>query len=523
VGRSGSAAPPMASPSSRRAPRAAVLVAVVAVVSAAVVLALGFDTTTSIPAGVPRGADLLTVSGTPVSRPVAPGYIGLSLEYTAVEHYAGTDPTAIDPVFVRLLDGLTPGGHPVLRIGGDTSDWGWFAVPGMRKPRGIRFTLHRRWVSVTRALAARTGAKLILGLNLEAASRRLMAVQIHRFRGVGRQALQAYEIGNEPEVFGALGWYRRAHHPVYARRRGYNYRDYTRELTRYSRLVPAGIPLAGPSTGGTKFWAQTGNFLREHPRVRVVTFHLYPLHECLVNPKGPTASTIPHLLAPPASTGLAALIAPYVKVAHAHGAVVRIDELNSVSCGGGPGVSDRFASALWAIDTLFALAREGVDGVNFHTFTHAYYRPFIFHHIDGRWSATVDPMYYGMLAFNLAAPAGSKLLQTSAPASSTLRVWATRGSDGRVRVMLINTSPQQARTIAIKLPAGSPRAPATLQRLRSPGLSSAQGITLGGQRFAQPTTTGQLTGPRVVSTPRQVERGVYLLALPPGSAAVLTR
>ncbi|MDQ6744720.1 MAG: glycosyl hydrolase family 79 C-terminal domain-containing protein [Actinomycetota bacterium] len=498
------------------------LVAVVAAVAAAVVLALGFDTTTttSVPIGVPRGADLLTVTGTPVSRPVPPGYIGLSLEYTAVEHYAGGDPSAINPVFATLLDELTPGGHPVLRIGGDTSDWGWFAVPGMRKPPGIQYTLHRRWVSVTRALAERTGAKLILGLNLEAGSHRLMAEQVHRFSGVG-SALQAFEIGNEPEVFGALGWYRSHHHPVYARRRGYDYHDYTRELARYTGLVPASIPLAGPSTGGMRFWAQTGNYLREHPRVRVVTYHLYPLHECLVDPKGPAASTVPHLLGPSASTGLAALIAPYVPVAHAHGAVVRIDELNSVSCGGGPGVSDRFASALWAIDTLFALAREGVDGVNFHTFTRAYYRPFFFHHTAGRWSATIAPMYYGLLAFNLAAPAGSKLLQTSVPASSTLRVWATRGRDGHVRVMLINTSPSHARTIAIKLPTSAHTA--TLQRLRAPGLGSAEGVTLGGQRFTRPTTTGQLTGPRVVSTPQQVEPGVYLLGMPPGSAAVLTR
>ena len=41
--------------------------------------------------------------------------------------------------------------------------------------------------------------------------------------------------------------------------------------------------------------------------------------------------------------------------------------MNAVSCGGVRGVSDTFASALWALDTLFEFSRVGVDGVNFHT------------------------------------------------------------------------------------------------------------------------------------------------------------
>ena len=92
--------------------------------------------------------------------------------------------------------------------------------------------------------------------------------------------------------------------------------------------------------------------------------------------------------------------------AHALGAKLRVGEMNSVSCSGAPGVSDTFASALWALDILFHLAQEGVDGVNFHTFVKAYYRPFYFSQVNGRWSANVAPMYYGMLAFARAARPG---------------------------------------------------------------------------------------------------------------------
>ena len=63
----------------------------------------------------------------------------MSLEYSSIEHYAGTDPAALDPVFTRLVANLNPGQAPVLRIGGDTTDWTWWPMPGMTKPPGVTF------------------------------------------------------------------------------------------------------------------------------------------------------------------------------------------------------------------------------------------------------------------------------------------------------------------------------------------------------------------------------------------------
>jgi hypothetical protein len=74
------------------------------------------------------------------------------------------------------------------------------------------------------------------------------------------------------------------------------------------------------------------------------------------------------MLNPSASRGLAAGIGQYVRIAHQRVDTFRIDEMNSVACGGKAGVSDTFASALWALDTVFAVARSGADGVNIHTF-----------------------------------------------------------------------------------------------------------------------------------------------------------
>ena len=42
-------------------------------------------------------------------------------------------------------------------------------------------------------------------------------------------------------------------------------------------------------------------------------------------------------------------------LAHGAGLRFRLDEVNSVTCGGTRGVSDTFATALWAPDALLSL------------------------------------------------------------------------------------------------------------------------------------------------------------------------
>src|SRR5690242_14076957 len=59
-----------------------------------------------------------SVDGGPTGPARPAGFLGLSVEYSALEAYTGADPTAPDPVFVQLLRNLAPGpGQPVvLRI-----------------------------------------------------------------------------------------------------------------------------------------------------------------------------------------------------------------------------------------------------------------------------------------------------------------------------------------------------------------------------------------------------------------------
>src|ERR1700678_3870135 len=83
-------------------------------------------------------------------RPIPAGFVGLSLEYRTVLSYAGTDPRAINPVFVRLVGNLNPHQAPVLRIGGDSTDWTWWPVPKLRRPPGITYNITPNWLAVAR-------------------------------------------------------------------------------------------------------------------------------------------------------------------------------------------------------------------------------------------------------------------------------------------------------------------------------------------------------------------------------------
>ncbi len=465
----------------------------------------------------PSADATVTVEPSALGPAVPAGFVGLSLEYPALEAYAGTNPSSLDPVFEQLVRNLAPGQAPVLRIGGNSADRTWWPTAGMKRPAGVTFDITDQWLGVTRALAQALGAHLILGLNLEADSSQLAASEAKALiRGVGVRSVRALELGNEPDLYPAFAWYRTDGHAVFGRPKGYDESAYIRDFGDLTGALPD-APLAGPSLSGTMWTRDLGRFLAAAPRLGLVTLHRYPLQLCLTPPSSSRYPTIARLLSPATSTGLAESFAPYVALARAHGLSLRVDELNSVSCGADPAVSKSFASALWAVRTLFEMARVGVSGVNIHTFPGAGYELFAVSHQGGQWRATVSPEYYGLLMFAQAAPPGSRLLPVSHTAGAGVNAWATRATDGTVRVVLTNEG-TSSRELAVAMPGKF--AHATLARLTAPGASSTSGVTLGGQSFGPQTSTGVLPG-RAQTSSVPEDDGRYVVELPPASAAML--
>ena len=467
----------------------------------------------------PRGTPVLRVGGVQPARAIAPGFVGLSMEFSALPAYAGTDPSAIDPVFEQLIRNLAPDQRPQLRIGGDSTDRTWVAVPGMPRPAGVTYTVGSRWLGVVGALAHALRARVIVGINLEADRPRLAGVEARAMlAAIGRPSLEALELGNEPELYSTFPWYQVDGHGVPGRPPGWDIASYLQDFSQIARSLPR-VPLAAPATGATTWMAALGQMAAAEPRIAVATVHRYPLDRCFTRTNSSTYPTIPHLLASASSAGLAASVIGFAQVAHADRLAVRVDEFNSVACSGKRGVSDTFASALWALDGAFEMARAGVDGVNIHTFPGGIYQLFRLRHVHGRWRAGVQPEYYGLMMFAQAAPAGARLLKVVGSPGPRVRRWATRAPDGTIHVVLINDYLHRPRYVALRIQGAS--GPAALERLRAPSVGAKGGVTLGGLSFAPQTTTGLLTG-RARSSAVAPIAGEYVVRLPAASAAMLT-
>jgi hypothetical protein len=463
--------------------------------------------------------ETLKIGGSAPVQTIKPGFLGLSLEYYAVLPYTGYDPRRINPVFLQLIRNLNSNQTPSLRIGGDSTDWTWWPVPGMKKPGGIKYELDKRWLAATASLVHQLGAHVILGINLEANSTKIAQTETSQFiGGIGQQSIDALEPGNEPELYGSWTYYRtRKGRKVFGRPASYSFKNFENEFGRLHHALGS-APLAGPTTGSINWMKPLGSFLTSEPQLALVTLHRYPLQSCFITPSRPQYPTIAHLLSPNSSRGLANSVVPYVNLAHSRHVAVRIDEMNSNGCGNVPQVTDTFASALWVLDAVTAMANIGVDGVNIHTYPHSSYELFTFHRSNSRWYGQVSPEYYGLMMFAIAAPPGSQPLSLSGSATGNLSTWATSGPDNQTRVLLINDDPAQARTVSID--AGLRVSPARYLRLEGNSLGARTGVTVAGGSFGSATDSGQLVGGNRVDSVVPVA-GSYTVTAPPATATLV--
>lgn len=471
-------------------------------------------------------------------RRIAPNFLGFSYEYRDLPVRIGHRFTGVNPVFVGLYDNFTDSGSgvPVLRVGGGSQDETWWNPTLKPRPTGLHYDLTQEWIDALAAFEARTRAPLILGLNL--VQERGVAVDMARafMAGLPRSSIRSFELGNEPDIY-----FRRPigfvdGRTVFARPRNYRSDDYLREIGKYlvalRRLRPR-PPISGPAASCTPEWCEDtleALLRRQGRRLDELTFHTYATSACAKEPGDPgyeeslrTRATIPLLL----SNSAFRFIPQYqtaVRLARRHRLPVRVSETNSAVCGGAPGVSDTFASALWGADWMFALAANGVSGVNFHA-SSATYAPFTTGMVDGKFLGNARPLYYGMLLFSRATARRARVLinptlgmRSSVP--SNMRLWATLERRRRtLRVVVINKEHARRSNVRITIP-GSRRA-GSVVRLQAPALDASEGVSLAGQSVAIPTEDGELLGQRE-EQPVRPRRGVYRFSVPAGSAAMLT-
>src|SRR5439155_2812572 len=158
-------------------------------------------------------------------------------------------------------------------------------------------------------------------------------------------------------------------------------------------------------------------------------------------------------------------VAPHLAAAKATGVPIRLDETNSAAGGGIAGVSDTYASALWAMDYSLLLAQDGFAGVNFHgglgvcgapLFNGKFqlYTP-ICAADDADAQAKVyraAPEYYGLL---MVTRLGSgPFLPVTVASDRHVTAYPVRRGDGRVRLAVIEKDDPAAPPVHLSIGIG---------------------------------------------------------------------
>jgi hypothetical protein len=437
--------------------------------------------------------------------PVPQDFLGLSFELASLPQVAGY---AASGNLVALLRSLGPG---VLRFGGVSADtraaWTDRATP---LPGWATNAVHAADFRALANLAAESGWHVVLTVGLghfepEAAARAVAAAK----SALGGW-LEAIEVGNEPNAWALHG----------LRSEPWTFVQYDAQVAAYRSAIEAvapGIPLAGPDTSGSSAFESWGLGEVINQRPALLTGHHYAMR-CNQQP----APTIARLLSPPTRQLEEASLLRYGSIAQQGETPFRLDETNNISCGGLAGISNTFASALWAVGYLTRAMTLGVVGVNLHGIPSncGGYAPVCAPTAEDLAAGVlrVQPEWYGLLLIR--ALVGDRPLPTIATSTAqpNVQVTAMLAGDGRLHLVIVDDDPPGARALAVHVRVGHSFGAASMLSLTAPSPGAVSGVRLGG-RSASPD--GSWTAPRRL--PRAAnEHGVINVPIKPSSAALLT-
>jgi hypothetical protein len=492
------AAPPTASASIAVAPAATTTYTLTATNSTA-------STQQSATVTVAPAAQIASVQINPASAaaPIASNFLSIGQTLADTPVMVGTSSTDMNPIYEQLLKNLTQyanGPLPIRELSdGAPSDF---------------YDANR--LAALSQLSQDLGAQFFVGVDFEDDDVTTATGEAQQLvAGLPGSQLQAIEVGNEPDLYES---------------------SYDAYLGQYEVFAPAlisasgGIKLSAPVWAGLSpiFMDNLDSFISsEASTIAIVTVHHYSGTAC-------NGATEPadYLLTEPAVDGDRQPltgpvgIPPYLPAAQKAGIPFRIGELNSINCGGQVGVSNSFSSALWAMDIAFSYANVGVSGVNFFSpgdpNTPNAYTPFDFTSTNNGGVTSyavrnINPLYYGLLLFAQTVQNNAQLLPVTFTTQANLKAWATIDANQTIRLLLLNKDQSASGPVSIAL---TGYGQATVTRLTAPAYSSTTGVNLGGQTF-DGSADGTPHGTAYAEI-TQPAGGVYAVALPPVSAALLT-
>lgn len=437
--------------------------------------------------------------------PVPERFLGLSFEAAALGQisqygYRGD--------MVQLLRSLGPG---VLRFGGITADenvgWSDASTP---RPLWASSAIDPAELRALAVLARRSGWRVMLTVGMAHYEPAAAAREVAAAHSALGPYLAAVEIGNEPNAYGSHGF----------RELPWIAQGYEEQVSSYREAIEAltpDVPIAGPDVSGSGAFAEWGEEEALSQTPAMLTGHHYPLG-CAQTPP----PSIEALLSAATRGREAHSLATYMAIAHAHDIPLRIDETNTVSCGGVAGISNTFASALWATGYITQAMADGAAGINLegNPANCAGYTPVCAPSPAdlANGALRAEPEWYALLLDRSLVGARPLPTTVSAEGSPDLVAAAFSEPDHSLKVVLVDDEPQGASPLALRLDVGAGLGTASVQRLTASSQSATAGVLLAGQAVAANGSWNAAIAQQSVAA----HAGMVALEMTPGSAALLT-
>jgi hypothetical protein len=454
------------------------------------------------------------------------GYIGFSIEVWSIMHYMEQENRRPKQWFIQLMQNLKEwtGEAPPIRLGGNSGDRSWYNPNGLPKKKPIVYDVDDNYLYALQNMSATVGTRWMFGLNFDRFPNSSFAVDYAKAinRIIGKEYIKGLQIGNEPEHFDKP-WDQFRDPP-------YTFERYLKELESYESDLLKNVPnLKADIFQGPDFCC---NFLEDYSsqfihtkkkEFNAYTYHLYPLSHC-----DGVVPTLQQLL-DDVSVKILSEGSVFIDIAKAADIYDRdwlLGETNSVVCEGYPGVSDTFASALWALDWMFNAAYIGASNVIFHGSGVSSYSPIIIDPTGKNPYPTVMPEYYSMLMFNYMVRDYAQILDVKTSTSNSyVKVWSVINKDQTIRVLLLHKDMNAKEDAFVSIKITDPeRYMASGEVIILKGndfdMYHNSTITLAGQTLAN-TKTGILSGKRQVTHVHAVN-GVFSLAIRPATACLFS-
>ena len=443
-------------------------------------------------------------------------FVGLSYETLQL-----SDPSFFSAANIGLVAqfrALAP--HGVLRLGGNTSDYGFWkptptSTPPPRAkrefkvgdpPPDLSYAVTPEAIHNLLAFLDATGWTCLYGVNFgNSTPARAAAEAEYVAKTLGRK-LDYFQIGNEADRFGST-----IRDP-----KTWSVDAYLDEWSGFANAILGRVPDARfgmPDIASNARWfAGIADRLAADPirgHIACLTHHYY-----FTGPPDNPKANIDALLRPdPHVTMVAGVVRD---AATRLGTAWRMTEGNTCYRGGKPGLSDVFAAALWAADYMLLLASLGYAGVNLHGGDARMVATSLGGTLPGDALVHDDPASHPHPYYTPIAHIGSHYV--AEPVSYGMRL-AQRFAGAQMIPVDFDPGTVNATAYAAKLPGGSPATPSGLIAILNKDATQSLRVALP----FRPSAVEIVTAESLSATEVQTRRGAGEDLLPHSMAVFTVR